>query len=137
MRTTEHNLRNDIEENTFEPIEENAFESAQEACCPEESGDRDRNAETSALTTVPTLEEVREEWIQKYGHISEIDTYVALYKKMRIGEPMTMEEDRTFLKLLAFFHPHEANIKAYETFETLTSKLGPHGTYKSTHGLRE
>ena len=135
------NLINDIEENIFESIEENTFESAQEACCPEDADDRDTNrdtnAETNALVTPPTLEELREIWTQKHGDIPEIDTYITLHKKMRRGEQMTMEEDLAFLRSLAFLHPLEQNIKAYETLKELTSRPGPDGAYKSTHGLRE
>ena len=108
-------------------IEESTFESSEEVCCSESSGDGNTQEKRA-----PSLEELREIWTRKYGDIPEIDTYITLAKKMGNRETMTLEEDRTFLKLVAFFHPVEANIKAYETFKKLFSEATP-DTYRSSY----
>ena len=125
--SSEHDPLNVIEESTFESFEESTFESSEEVCCSESSGDGNTQEKRA-----PSLEELREIWTRKYGDIPEIDTYITLAKKMGNRETMTLEEDRTFLKLVAFFHPVEANIKAYETFKKLFSEATP-DTYRSSY----
>lgn len=115
----EHVPENDTEKTSFES-DESLIESAEEECCPE--------TEVKRLS----WEELREKWTRNHGDIPEIDTFITLARKMGNRETMTLEEDRTFLKLAAFFHPVESNIKAYETFEMLFSEVSP-DRYRSSY----
>ena len=117
---TEETTHEPVEETTPESAEETAFESAEEACCSDDEA------------KAASLEELRQKWTREYGDIPEIDTFITLARKMGNRELMTLEEDRTFLKLMAFFHPVEANIKAYETFERLFSDATS-DTYSSSY----
>lgn len=109
------------------PADESFVDEAEEICCPEDPAlDATEKSEGTALERKKShYERVRATLIEKRGDIPEVDVFIALSKKMSNREQLTMDESLEHYRLMAFFHPSEGNIAAYEKWKEFHSVGDP------------
>ena len=99
----------------------------EEICCPEDPGLRStEESEATALERKKShYERVRAKLIAIRGDVPEVEAFIALGKKMSNREMLTKDESLEHFRLMAFFHPSEGNIAAYEKWKEFHSVGDP------------
>ena len=109
----------------------------EEYCCPEDDSEFISTAlpdekETYSQALSPS-EKMRARLVKIHGDIPEVDTFMDLDRRLVKSANLTIEESLEHFRLMAFFHPSEQNVHAYEYMKKLYAEADP-GSFRIEHG---